>query len=67
MTWLRVFIRRLRGLFLKRKLERELDAEIRAHLEMQIEENVGRGMTPDEAVPGSGEIRRRRAGERELP
>jgi predicted permease len=49
MTWLRVFIRRLRGLFLKRKLERELDAEIRAHLEMQIEENVGRGMNPDEA------------------
>jgi hypothetical protein len=36
-------------LFLKRKLERELDEEIRAHLEMQIEENVGRGMTPDEA------------------
>jgi putative ABC transport system permease protein len=49
MTWLRVFIRRLRGLFLKRKLERELDEEIRAHLEMQIEENMRRGMNLNEA------------------
>jgi hypothetical protein len=49
MTWLRIFIRRLSGLFLKRKLERELDEEIRAHLEMQIEENLRRGMNPDEA------------------
>ncbi|MBO0797402.1 MAG: ABC transporter permease, partial [Blastocatellia bacterium] len=49
MTRLRVLIRRLRGLFLKQKLERELDEEIRAHLGMQIEENVGRGMNPEEA------------------
>jgi predicted permease len=49
MTWLRVFIHRLRGLFLKRKLERELEDEIRAHLEMQIEENLRQGMSPEEA------------------
>ncbi len=35
MTRLRIFFHRLLGLFLKRKLERELDEEIRSHLEMQ--------------------------------
>src|SRR5437899_9780150 len=49
MTWIRVFIHRLRGLFLKRKLEQELEDEIRAHLEMKIEENMRQGMTPEEA------------------
>ncbi|HEU0176942.1 MAG TPA: ABC transporter permease [Blastocatellia bacterium] len=49
MTWLRVFIHRLRGLFLKRKLEQELEDEIRAHLDMQIEDNLRQGMSPDEA------------------
>jgi putative ABC transport system permease protein len=49
MTWLRVVIRRLIGLFLKRKLDQELEDEIRAHLEMQVEENVRQGMRPDEA------------------
>ncbi|MBO0863072.1 MAG: ABC transporter permease [Chloracidobacterium sp.] len=49
MTWIRVFWRRLRGLFLKRKLEQELEDEIRAHLEMQIDDNLKEGMSPDEA------------------
>lgn len=49
MTGLRVFIHRLRGLFLKRKLEQELEDEIRSHLDMQIEDNLRRGMSPDEA------------------
>jgi predicted permease len=49
MTWLRVFIHRLRGLFLKRKQEQELEDEIRSHLEMQREDNLRRGMSPDEA------------------
>jgi putative ABC transport system permease protein len=49
MTWLRIFIQRLRGVFFKRKLERDLEDEIRSHLEMQIEENVRRGMSPEEA------------------
>jgi predicted permease len=49
MTWLRVFIHRLRGLFLKRKLEQELEEEIRAHLEMQIADNLRRGMSANEA------------------
>src|SRR5262249_37501236 len=49
MTWLRILIHRMRGLFLKRKLERELEDEIRSHLEMQIEDYLQQGMIPDEA------------------
>jgi predicted permease len=49
MIRLRVFIQRLRGLFFRRRLERDLEEEIRSHLEMQIEENVRRGMSPDAA------------------
>src|SRR5215475_5585656 len=49
MTWLQVFIHRLRGLFLKRKLEQELEDEIRSHLDMQIEDNLRQGMSPEEA------------------
>src|SRR5262245_1997380 len=49
MIWLRLFIHRLRGLFLKRKLERDLEDEIRGHLDMQIEDNLRLGMSPEEA------------------
>jgi hypothetical protein len=49
MIRLRVFIYRLSGLFLKSRRERELEAEIRSHLEMQIEENRRQGMSPEEA------------------
>src|SRR5262245_60480967 len=49
MTGLRIFFHRLLGLFLRRKLERELEEEIRAHLEMQIEDNLRQGMSPEEA------------------
>lgn len=41
---------RLLGSFRKRKAEEELDREIRSHLEWLTEENVRRGMTPDEAL-----------------
>jgi predicted permease len=49
MTWLRVFIHRIRGLFFKGKLEQDLEEEILSHLEMQIEENVRQGMNSEEA------------------
>jgi predicted permease len=49
MEWLRVFGARLRGLFRKRYLDGDLDAELRAHLEMLVEENIRRGMSPVEA------------------
>jgi putative ABC transport system permease protein len=40
---------RLRALFFKSKLEEELDEEVRFHLEREIEENIARGMTLEEA------------------
>jgi putative ABC transport system permease protein len=40
---------RLRALFFKPKMEEELDEEVRFHLEREIEENIARGMTPEEA------------------
>jgi len=49
MNRIRIFLARVRGLFLKRRLERELDDEIRSHLEMQIEENLHQGMSTAEA------------------
>jgi predicted permease len=49
MISLRVFLSRLRALILKRKLEDELTDEIRSHLEMQIEDHLRQGMSPDEA------------------
>jgi len=41
--------RRLRALFRKSEVERELDDELRFHLEKEFEQNVIRGMNPDEA------------------
>ena len=49
MTSLRILISRLRGLFRKRKLEQEMNDEIAAHLEMQIEEHLRQGMNAQEA------------------
>jgi predicted permease len=39
----------LRALFRKRKLDAEMDDEIRSHVEMQMQENLEAGMAPDEA------------------
>ena len=41
--------RRLRALFRRDAVERELDEELRYHVERQIEVNVASGMSPDEA------------------
>src|SRR5262249_41893398 len=40
---------RLRSLFEPGRLERELDDEVRFHLEMQIEDNIKAGMKPPDA------------------
>ena len=39
----------LQALFFKSRLEEELDEEVRFHLEREIEENIARGMSPEEA------------------
>jgi predicted permease len=46
---LRYMLARLRSFFRKAPLDRELDAEMTSHLEMAVEENIGRGMHPEEA------------------
>ena len=46
---LRVLLHRLLGMFQKEKLDHELDDEIKSHLEMQVEDNVRRGMSLEEA------------------
>jgi predicted permease len=49
MSWATVAAARLRGLFGHKRLERELDEEVRFHLDMQIEDNLKSGMNPAEA------------------
>ncbi len=49
MASIRTLIARIAGFFRKNDFERDLDAEVRAHLEMQVEENLRRGMTWKEA------------------
>jgi macrolide transport system ATP-binding/permease protein len=45
----RVLIHRLAALFRRRRLEDELAAELRSHLEMAVELNLEKGMTPEDA------------------
>jgi predicted permease len=47
---LRTLASRLLNLFRKRRLDENLDAELRAHLQMLTDENLRRGMTPKEAA-----------------
>ena len=45
----RTFIHRLVALFRRRCLEDDLDEELRSHLEMSIELNLRKGMSPADA------------------
>lgn len=49
MSWAGVFAARVCGLFSRRRLDRELDDEVRFHLEMQMEDNLKAGMSPAQA------------------
>jgi predicted permease len=49
MDWLRIAWSRCAALFRTRKLDADLDEELRAHIELAAEENVRRGMTVEEA------------------
>ena len=44
-----IFIRRVRALLLRAKLDRELDEEMRFHLEREVEQNMAGGMNPEDA------------------
>jgi hypothetical protein len=45
----RRFLHRFRSLFRKGGLEREMERELRFHLEMEAEKNIRRGMNEEEA------------------
>ena len=49
MNILRSLAMRLGSMFRKRKLDADLDAELRAHLDALAEANIRRGMSPEEA------------------
>ena len=49
MRWKQELTFIIRRLIHRRRAERELDEEIRAHLEMEIERNIADGMSPEKA------------------
>ena len=42
-------IRRIRNLLSRSKMEREINAELQAHIEMRIEDNLAEGMSREQA------------------
>ena len=49
MDWIRTLFNRIRAIFRRSALDRALDEEVQAHLELAIAENVERGMDVQEA------------------
>jgi putative ABC transport system permease protein len=49
MDWTRVLLSRCVALFRRKKLDADLDEELRAHIELAIEEHLARGMSDEQA------------------
>src|SRR5262245_40213897 len=49
MEWLNILMARLRALFRRESVLRDIEEELRVHVEMETEKNIKRGMSPDEA------------------
>src|SRR5258708_20568321 len=49
LTWFRLILSRLAGIAKKQTLSGELSEELHSHREMLLEENMRRGMSPEEA------------------
>jgi putative ABC transport system permease protein len=47
--WLYILRLRVRSLFKRKQVDQELKDELRDHLELQIQDNLSRGMSPEEA------------------
>jgi predicted permease len=74
MELIRILLSRLATLFHLQKLDKDLDEELRAHIEFAVEENLGRGMPAGEArrtalreFGGVTQVRERYRGQRGLP
>ena len=49
MEWFNILMARLRALFRRETVLRDIEEELRVHVEMETETNIKRGMPPDEA------------------
>ena len=49
MDWMRILLSRWATLFGKRRLDKDLDEEFQAHIDLAIQENKQRGLSPEEA------------------
>ena len=49
MSAARAFLRRVAGLFARARRDRELDAELEAHLALHVDDNIRAGMSPEDA------------------
>ena len=49
MEWFNILMARLRALFRRESVLRDIEEELRIHVEMETETNIKRGMPPDEA------------------
>src|SRR5262245_23309081 len=49
MKWFNILMARLRALFRRERVLRDIEEEWRVHVEMETETNIKRGMSPDEA------------------
>ena len=49
MNWIHILLSRCTALFRSRKLDADLDEELRAHIDLAIEENRRRGMNEQHA------------------
>ena len=60
MRWWNILRLRLRSLVARRRVEDELDEELRYHLARQIEADIASGMTPDQARRGMAGVEQRK-------
>src|SRR5215467_9222187 len=49
MKWFNILRARLRALFRRESVLRDIEEELRVHVEIETQTNIGRGMAPDEA------------------
>src|SRR5262245_40794994 len=47
--WLKNFLQRVRRLWRSKAIHKEISNELQFHIDMHVEENLRRGMSPDEA------------------
>ncbi|MFT5325704.1 MAG: putative ABC transport system permease protein, partial [Planctomycetaceae bacterium] len=70
MSWLQQIIVRLRSIIHREEFETELDDEIRFHIDMQTEQLVESGMSPDaartEAMRAFGGVEQFKEGTRDV-